>query len=1027
MTDVTFEAWLQALRARRQRWADASRENDFDRGIWNATVEKYADPTHFIFELLQNAEDAGATGASFRLDADAISFEHDGRPFGRDDIEGVTGIGNTTKIDEANKIGCFGIGFKSVYVITDAPEIHCRIEERPSAFTIRDLVVPEIIQTNHDRASTLIRLPLRQGRGAALLDQVRAALRASAPRSLLFLHNLRSVSWSDGIEGASSEADSVGDIRVIRTKGKTGLSSERFLLVSRPVIRSDDTRSYTVKIAFRLNDGGEIVPEPSPTPLAVYFDTEDLTGLHFQVHGPFQLTDNRANVKREDPWNQLLVRELAELLATALPQLRERGLVRRSFLEVLPHGSDELPEIWEPLRSAVLKVFRDEALLPTHSSGHVKASQAVRGPADVREAIGDDGLEGLAGLKGARWVLGGLRGSRTEAFLAALSAREFGLAELIDAFRGTLGFYWRSPERIRAETWIESLSDERLQRFYLLLDQATRQKRPGLDGIAFVRLESGQYVRPSEARLPPSGGGVDDELGSLRPKLVKLSLLKGGRTRGADVRQFLERVGVPEIDEGDWIAGILSDHYAPSQARPTLDRHLQHVRRFVRYFEETGNTGPLKNVRWLRAEGIDGMFTPAQIFLPPPFAKNQLERIYGGRVPSRDRRPLWTGYSRLKRRDQLVKMLTDAGAEAKLSVYHGEPRRNPGWRELSAGFGATRVTGSGVSDDFIIPDLAAILALRDAEVCRMLWNSICELGAYVMWARWSPNQSREPNRCLSQLALVLRDAEWIPAADGTFRKPSSITSSELAQGFPLQPALKWLEAIGFGADHRQRSELHQARRKAAESIGLTSELADRLQSMSKESRAALAAEMMRRISDGAFTSPEFPEREAANPQRRAQRVAQRAEAAPGKVYEVKSRSVRVTGGDTREMARIYLRDLYTNDAGQMICQGCRLEMPFRLESGEHYFEAATLLSSLSVELSENHLAMCPTCAAKWQHARGTPDSDLLEGLQASEVAELKVTLAGAPVALRFVQLHFEDLRAAFEGLGSAPGGAAQCS
>lgn len=45
----SFEAWLDALRKKRERWVAASHENDFDRGIWNATVEKYADPTHFIF------------------------------------------------------------------------------------------------------------------------------------------------------------------------------------------------------------------------------------------------------------------------------------------------------------------------------------------------------------------------------------------------------------------------------------------------------------------------------------------------------------------------------------------------------------------------------------------------------------------------------------------------------------------------------------------------------------------------------------------------------------------------------------------------------------------------------------------------------------------------------------------------------------------------------------------------------------------------------------------------------------------
>ncbi len=152
----TFETWLRQLREKRQRWVEASHENDFDRGIWNATVEKYADPTHFIFELLQNAEDAGANQASFRLETGSIVFEHNGRPFNRSDIEGITGIGNTKKLEEANKIGCFGIGFKSVYVVTERPEVHCVIEGMPIAFAIRDLVVPELITTTHTAPTTRI-------------------------------------------------------------------------------------------------------------------------------------------------------------------------------------------------------------------------------------------------------------------------------------------------------------------------------------------------------------------------------------------------------------------------------------------------------------------------------------------------------------------------------------------------------------------------------------------------------------------------------------------------------------------------------------------------------------------------------------------------------------------------------------------------------------------------------------------------------------------------------------------------------
>ncbi len=69
---ATFDQFLSQLRQDREWWVAASQKNKFDRGIWNATVEKYADPTHFIFELLQNAEDQDATEVFFHLRPDEI-------------------------------------------------------------------------------------------------------------------------------------------------------------------------------------------------------------------------------------------------------------------------------------------------------------------------------------------------------------------------------------------------------------------------------------------------------------------------------------------------------------------------------------------------------------------------------------------------------------------------------------------------------------------------------------------------------------------------------------------------------------------------------------------------------------------------------------------------------------------------------------------------------------------------------------------------------------------------------------------
>jgi hypothetical protein len=272
-----------------------------------------------------------------------------------------------------------------------------------------------------------------------------------------------------------------------------------------------------------------------------------------------------------------------------------------------------------------------------------------------------------------------------------------------------------------------------------------------------------------------------------------------------------------------------------------------------------------------------------------------------------------------------------------------------------------------------------------------------------------PSAGRELEQGELALKIHESDQKLMPKAG----RPGAITASELPTGFSAVGNDAWLSVIGFGEDQRQRSEQHKARRLAAESIGLPAELADQLQLLPPDTLKTLGAELLQRIASGAYAPPQFPERTSANPERRAARLAARAQTAPTKSYETRSRSVRTSDKDARQLARPYLRDLYTNESGEMICQACHLAMPFRLDDGAHYFEAPELLQSVSAEVAENHLALCPTCCAKWQNANSTSDAELHIAIVSGEGLEVRVTLAGEAGRLRFVQVHIEDLRTIF--------------
>jgi hypothetical protein len=102
----------------------------------------------------------------------------------------------------------------------------------------------------------------------------------------------------------------------------------------------------------------------------------------------------------------------------------------------------------------------------------------------------------------------------------------------------------------------------------------------------------------------------------------------------------------------------------------------------------------------------------------------------------------------------------------------------------------------------------------------------------------------------------------------------------------------------------------------------------------------------------------------------------------------------------------------------MICQICEQEMPFKKRDGECYFEAVEALDTLPKEQHQNHLALCPLCAAKYKEFVKR-DEDALQRCQALIIAAdgdvVALQLGGEDATLRFVASHLLDLKTLLGG------------
>ena len=156
-------------------------------------ADRYADRTHFIYELLQNAEDAlarrvgwsGTRGVRFDLGIDMLRVSHWGKPFDSRDVRGICGIAESTK--NATDIGRFGIGFKSVYAYTERPEVHSGNED----FAIESFVWPTAVpRMARHSDETIIALPIN-AELATDRTEIATGLQRLGPGTLLFDGRLR--------------------------------------------------------------------------------------------------------------------------------------------------------------------------------------------------------------------------------------------------------------------------------------------------------------------------------------------------------------------------------------------------------------------------------------------------------------------------------------------------------------------------------------------------------------------------------------------------------------------------------------------------------------------------------------------------------------------------------------------------------------------------------------------------------------------------------------------------------------------
>lgn len=298
------------------------------RGAARSAEGTNVDPFHGIIEVVQNADDQRATAVRLTLrdgpDGRQLLIVHDGTPVTYRNVAGMMLPYVTTKEDEADQRGRFGIGLKTLRRISRGLTVHsgpyhfgtgAEVEIRNAE---AEASIPDFFDIDTD---TLIVLDLENFGEEAFTRW----FETWSGDSLIFLEFVRSVTWLREEGGPLIAGTEPSGWRPVETPVALGVALECrdirsganlwTVLRAHVPVPADRRRSYkstgaTTAISFAS------CGEEQLNGLFVGFRTRVPTHLPFAVDAQFDPTSSRENIL-EDGWNEWLIESCASVLAAA--------------------------------------------------------------------------------------------------------------------------------------------------------------------------------------------------------------------------------------------------------------------------------------------------------------------------------------------------------------------------------------------------------------------------------------------------------------------------------------------------------------------------------------------------------------------------------------------------------------------------------------------------------------------------------------------------------------------------------------
>lgn len=787
---------------------------DLQDSIMNLSEGLYSSDAHFIFELIQNAEDntyySEQPSLSLTLTKNdptgtknsngALIFQNNEVGFSPENVNAICAVGKSTKSKSQGYIGEKGIGFKSVFRITSTPHIlsngyrFCLPEYDPE--TKLGFIVPVWIEKNIegiDPKQTTIILPL--DKPDFNYEKVEAMLRDIEPETVLFLSKLRelSVSTDSGDNIVIIKDDKKNPLIQVLVEGKRAEKSvseiHEFLVYPKqffvPQNVTHEKRSKVtdrvVTIAYPTNSNA------SSGKMFAYLPIRNAkSNLPFLINADFIVTSSRETVQEEVVWNKWLVECVAEMIGDALDELKKHGYLSVNFLEKMVKGMLNLGEknFIFPVVNAINEAFRARELLPSDDGIYISAKNAKLAEVRwLRNLVRDEQFSQIGFPEKKKWISGEITDAKRDVW--NYLQKEIAIELItVEKFVNKINASFFEKQ---ADDWLidfyKSIKDsknlwkKRSSEYYD--DAGTLLSKP------FIRLETGEHVKPFNdkdvsAYLP------SESIADMSLPIVKISIAKD-----KDARQFLRDLGLPNFDITEEVIRYVIPKY-DLPLHVTLDEHNRDIEKIVQAYNTDSQEKKQRLIEKLQKtpfiltgnQETEGVYRkPSETY----FYSEELENYFSGNTN--------IGFASSTYTAEILSMLKQLGVSESVRISKKKPYYNGGNIDI-ANFHGWHTRGlNGFDPEIKIDGLEHALRSPTTLKSVFIWNYIaipnmsCIQGKIETSTRQDFSNTNIREERSHEFGRLLVEMMWLPDINGIMHRPNEITLADLPAEFTRNESL----------------------------------------------------------------------------------------------------------------------------------------------------------------------------------------------------------------------------------------------